>query len=399
MLSCKELQSSGTVAIVGVGPSGSMLARLLQLKGFSVKVFERDASPTSRSQGGSLDLRRNAGQRAVERAGLIKEFNRFSRDDAKAFKMLDSQGKPYPTGDDAGTHEEAGPEIDRGDLRQMLLDSLVPNTVAWGHTVKEVLPEGDGRWRLEFTDKESVTADLVVGADGVGSRVRPRITSVRPRYTGMTMLANVIRKDLWRGSEISELLGEGSMMFAEHNQTIFVQRCSRDLILLYYSMIVDENFPATQGFALDDTEAVLKSITAAYDKWSPELLTMLTQVDGKFHRWALSVMPPDYSWETQPGLAMVGDSSHAMPPFTGKGVNLALLDSLELADGLSSNPDAEVTSIVKTCEARMQERTRREISECLEVGRQIYGLEVDFDKPQQSDLRNLSQVAPVKERQ
>ncbi|MBW4629897.1 MAG: FAD-dependent monooxygenase [Brasilonema octagenarum HA4186-MV1] len=357
-----------------------MLARLLQTQGFSVKVFERDASPTSRSQGGSLDLRKNAGQRAIEQAGLMEEFRRLSRSDAKAFKMLDSRGKPHPAGE-AGTHEEAGPEIDRGDLRQMLLGSLAPDTIAWGHAVNDVLPEADGRWRIEFKDQAPVTADLVVGADGVGSRVRRGLTPVRPRYTGMTMLAGVIRKELWRGSELSDLLGEGSVMFADHHQTIFVQRCSRDLILLYYSMVVDQDWPAAQGFALDDSKSVLNAITAAYHNWSPELLTMLTQVDGNFHRWPLSVMPPDYRWETRKGLAMVGDSSHAMPPFTGKGVNLALLDSLELADGLVDNPAAEVTEAVKKCEARMQERTRNEISECLEVGRNIYGLEIDFSKP------------------
>ncbi|NMF63471.1 FAD-dependent oxidoreductase [Brasilonema octagenarum] len=380
MKSCEELRDGGKVAIVGAGPAGTMLARLLQTQGFSVKVFERDASPTARSQGGSLDLRKNAGQRAMKQAGLMEEFRRLSRSDAKAFKMLDSRGKPHPAGE-AGTHEEAGPEIDRGDLRQMLLGSLAPDTIAWGHAVNDVLPEADGRWRIEFKDQAPVTADLVVGADGVGSRVRRGLTPVRPRYTGMTMLAGVIRKELWRGSELSDLLGEGSVMFADHHQTIFVQRCSRDLILLYYSMVVAEDWPAVQGFALDDSKAVLNAITAAYHDWSPELLTMLTQVDGNFHRWPLSVMPPDHRWETRPGLAMVGDSSHAMPPFTGKGVNLALLDSLELADGLVANPAAEVTEVVKKCEARMQERTRNEISECLEVGRHIYGLEIDFSKP------------------
>ena len=396
MITCGELQTGGTVAVVGVGPSGAMLARLLQMRGFSVKVFERDASPTARPQGGSLDLRKNAGQRAIEQAGLIEEFRRLSRDDAKAFKMLDSKGEPHPAGD-AGTHEEAGPEIDRGDLRQMLLGSLAPETVAWGHVVKNVLPESDGRWSLEFDNQTSFTADLVVGADGVGSRVRPCLTPVRPRYTGMTMLANVIRKDLWRGSELSGILGEGSVMFADHHQTIFVQRCSRDLILLYYSMVVAEDWPASEGFALEDTESVLNSINAAYHDWSPDILKMLTEVDGKFHRWPLSVMPPDLHWETRSGLAMVGDSSHAMPPFTGKGVNLALLDSLELADGLTADPAAEVVEAVKNCEARMQERTRNEISECLGVGKYIYGLDVDFSQPPTDDVRNLSQVVPVRE--
>ncbi len=139
MKSCEELRTDGTVAIIGAGPAGTILARLLQTQGFSVKVFDRDASPTSRSQGGSLDLRKNAGQRAIEQAGLMEEFRRLSRSDAEAFKMLDSQGKPHPAGE-AGTHEEAGPEIDRGDLRQMLLGSLAPDTIAWGHAVKEVFP-------------------------------------------------------------------------------------------------------------------------------------------------------------------------------------------------------------------------------------------------------------------
>ena len=379
MKSCEELRTNGSVAIVGAGPAGTMLARLLQMQGFSVKVFERDASPTARSQGGSLDLRKNAGQRAIERAGLMKEFGRLSRSDAKAFKMLDSQCQPHPAGE-AGTHEEAGPEIDRGDLRQMLLGSLAPNTIAWDHAVQKVLPEADGRWRLELKDQAPFTADLVVGADGVGSRVRSCLTPVRPRYTGMTMLSAVIRKDLWRNSELSDILGEGSVMFADYGQTIFVQRCSRDLILLYYSMVVAQDWPTRQGFALDDQTSVLNAINAAYKDWSPELMTMLTQVEGSFHRWPLSVMPPDYRWATQAGLAMVGDASHAMPPFTGKGVNLALLDSLELASALVADPGAEVASVVQQCEARMQERTKTEIGGCLAVGRYIYNLDVDFSE-------------------
>lgn len=377
MMTCKDLQTGGTVAIIGAGPAGATLARLLQTQGFSIKVFERDASPTARSQGGSLDLRKDSGQRAVDNVGLSEAFRQASRSDAKVFKMLDSQGGVHPAGG-AETHEDAGPEIDRGDLRQLLLDSLAPGTVAWGHFVKDVHPEADGRWRLEFAEQGPVIADLVVGADGVGSRVRHRLTPVRPRYIGMTMLAANIRQELWRGSEIAELVGEGSVMFAGGVKTIFVQRCSHDVILLYYSMKVAEDWPISQSFALDDTKAVLEAIAAAYRDWSPKVMAMLTQVEDKFQRWPLFVMPPDYRWETRPGLAMIGDSAHAMPPFTGKGVNLALLDALELADGLTAEPAAAVTAAVESFEMGMQERTRKEIGECLEVGRQIYDLDLDL---------------------
>ena len=395
MMTCQELQTKGKVAIVGAGPAGATLARLLQMQGMSVNVFERDASPTSRPQGGSLDLRRDAGQRAVDTAGLAEAFRGASRSEAKAFKMLDPEGRPHPAGE-GGTHDDAGPEIDRGDLRQLLLDSLEPGTVAWGHRVAEVLPNDEGRWRLEIGDSAPFIADLVIGADGVGSRVRPLLTSIGPRPLGMTMLAAVLRKELWRGSELAELLGEGSVMFAGHQQTIFVQRCNKDLILLYYSMTVGEDWPKSEGFVLDDTEAVLQSVRDAYRQWPSHLVEMVTQVDGNFHCWPLSVMPPDYRWQTKQGMTMIGDSSHAMPPFTGKGVNLAMLDALELAESLTADPAASMTAAIASFDQKMQARTRQEISQCLEVGRNIYGIDVDFgQQPEEGGASELAAPAGV----
>lgn len=255
MKSPGDLRANGLVAIVGAGPGGATLARLLQLRGFTVQVFERDASATARAQGGSLDLRPDSGQRAIDAAGLVDVFARFSRDEAKAFRMIDSQGNELP-GMGEETHEDAGPEIDRKDLRQLLLDSLAPGTVAWGHAVEGVHPEAGGRWRLDIKDQASVIADFVVGADGIGSTVRRRLSSVQPRYTGVNMIAANIRKDLWRGSEIDKILGEGSVMFAGGGKTVFTQRCNHDLILLYFSLHVAEGWPKTAGFTLDDKRAV-----------------------------------------------------------------------------------------------------------------------------------------------
>ena len=379
MKSSERLRADGSIAIVGAGPGGATLARLLQMRGFKVRVYERDASATARPQGGSLDLRPDSGQRAIDAAGLGDVFARVSRDEAKAFKMVDSQGDELP-GMGEETHEDAGPEIDRKDLRQLLLDSLAPGTVAWGHAVDDVQPEADGRWRLDIKGQAPVIADFVVGADGIGSKVRRRLTSVQPRYTGVNMIAANIRKELWRGSKIDGILGEGSVMFAGGGKTIFVQRCNHDLILLYFTLKVAETWPKAAGFTLDDTPAVMAAIDEAYGDWSPELMEMLTQVQDKFHMWPNSVMPPDYTWATQPGLTMLGDASHVMPPYTGKGVNLAMLDALELADALTAD-QGDVTGAVSTFEAGMQKRTSQETGSCLAIGRQMYGFELDFSEP------------------
>ncbi len=211
-------------------------------------------------------------------------------------------------------------------------------------------------------------------------RVRKQLTSEQPSYTGITMLAANIRKDLWRGSKISDMLGEGSVMFAGGEKTIFVQRCNRDLILLYFSMKVQESWPTSQGFELTDKPAVLTSIKEAFQDWSPELLKMLTEVEDKVVRWPVSVMSPDYTWQTQHGLTMLGDAAHVMPPFTGKGVNLALYDALQLAQALTVNPATKLIEAIAGFEQKMQERTRKETGGCLNVGEHFYGLHMDFSQ-------------------
>ena len=383
MATCKKLLEGGSVVIVGAGPAGTTLARLLHRKGCCVRVLERDASPTARPQGGSLDLRPDSGQLAIDAAGLGAEFRRRSREDAKTFRMIGSDGVALP-GMGGETHENAGPEIDRGDLRAMLLDALPPGMVAWSHEVERVERAADGRWRLEITGEEPVTADLVIGADGIGSKIRQRLTDVQPIYTGITMVAANIRRELWRGSRISEALGEGSAMFAGGDKTIFVQRCAHDLIVLYYSMTVPQGWPRASaqrgGFDLDDAGAVMAAVRDAYRDWSPDVLAMLTQVQDRFQLWPTSVMPPDHRWKTRPGLTMLGDASHVMPPFTGKGVNLALLDALELAHALTDDPDHDLTAAVAGFEHRMQTRTSHEIRACLQIGKQAYGIDLGFDR-------------------
>lgn len=212
-------------------------------------------------------------------AGLLDAFRAESREEAKAFRMLDQDSAEMPdAGDD--THADAGPEIDRGDLRDLLLDALPESTIQWGRRLEAVHEADGGRWRLDFAEGEPVVADLVVGTDGVGSRVRARLTPVRPVYTGITMLTADIRRDRWRGSPLSEILGEGAVMFAGYAKTVFVQRCARDAIMLYYSLTVPRDWPRTEPFDIDDTGAVLDAVKAAYSDWSPEVMEMVTQVEG-----------------------------------------------------------------------------------------------------------------------
>ena len=378
MKTCGELRGNGTIAVVGAGPGGAAVAKLLHQRGFRVRVYEGDAAIDARPQGGSLDLRPDSGQRTIDAAGLGDAFAGLSRDDAKAFRMVDSHGNDMP-GAGQETHENAGPEIDRRDLRAMLVEALPDDVVAWGQRVTAVVQAGDGRWQLEVAGQRPIVADLVIGADGIGSRVRAALTDVQPIHTGITMVAAYLRPELWRDSELSDILGEGSVMFAGGNKTVFVQRCNHDVILLYYSMAVPWDWPKDAGFDTSDADAMLAAVRDAYRDWSPDVLDMLTQVQDRFQLWPTSVMPPDYRWARRSGLTMLGDASHVMPPFTGKGVNLALLDALELADALSGDPARDLDDAIAGFEHVMQVRTGEEIRACLQVGRFAYGIDLGFE--------------------
>jgi len=62
------------VAIIGGGPVGLTLARLLQQEGVSVTVYERDKGPQARIWGGTLDLHKHSGQQALQKAGLLQQY-------------------------------------------------------------------------------------------------------------------------------------------------------------------------------------------------------------------------------------------------------------------------------------------------------------------------------------
>lgn len=174
------------IAIVGGGPCGLTLARLLETASINYVLFERDASPstTVKSQGGTLDIHASTGQEALRRAGLHDEFKFLARYDATTMTLMDSRGEFRSILGDGVDIDENRPEIDRQQLRQILLNSIPAERIRWGKIVDTIDREknADGKsardYVLRFRDGSTKTGfRMIVGADGAWSKIRSLVSA------------------------------------------------------------------------------------------------------------------------------------------------------------------------------------------------------------------------------
>ncbi|MFG2528727.1 FAD-dependent oxidoreductase [Streptomyces sp. NPDC048516] len=332
------------IAIIGAGPGGLTCARVLQRNGVPVTVFEHDAAAGARPQGGALELEMTTGQAALRAAGLDEESAALARPAGQEVRMLDHTATaPFPYAPTPAPAPGAAghSEIGRGELRRLLLDSLTPETVRWGSYLRTLHPLGDGRHRAEFDDRHNETFDLVIGADGSWSRVRPMLSDATPHYTGVTFVESGFEDADTRHPEIARLVGAGSMMAASAGKALFARRDSRGRIRLYAAFRGSQDWALEAGVRMTDTEAVRAVLLDRFAGWDERLLALLRDNDGGFAGRPLFALPVPHTWTHTPGLTLLGDAAHLMPPFAAPGAGLAMLDGAELARALAGHRDPD----------------------------------------------------------
>ncbi|KAL2060364.1 hypothetical protein VTL71DRAFT_9759 [Oculimacula yallundae] len=320
------------IAIIGAGPAGCMLARLLleaQLTSTALKhtitIFEAEDSPNFRAQGGTLDLHPKTGLAAIKAAGLYFKFLEHARFDGSAMRICDKNLKTWFK---LSASDDGNPEIDRLQLRRMLLKALPEGTVKWGHKVMDVFSGDRGEGMELFFENRPPRGNfsLVIGADGGWSRTRQCVDKVqRPIFSGIAKFALTVPRDEARKPDMQKMINRGSLFAFGDGKSISGQQLGEGGIDVGLFVQFDD---------IPDKALEKEEVEALFADWSPELRDLVAKAEMEMKIYNLHHLPEGYRWEHKEGLTLLGDAAHLMTPFAGEGVNLAFDDAMKLSEAI-----------------------------------------------------------------
>ncbi|MFF8273841.1 FAD-dependent oxidoreductase [Staphylococcus warneri] len=322
------------ITIIGAGLGGLTLARVLQLNSIPVTIYEKEPSAESRTQGGQLDIHERDGQIALQRAGLFDQFQSIIHDGGAAAKVLDKDGNTIVDIPDDGNHGR--PEVLRGDLRQILLQSLKPNTIQWDKKLTDIQSLEHGQHRLSFADGTTVTTQILVGADGTFSKVRPLVSDAKPQYVGTSLIETYLYDVDNQHPSAANIVGQGAMYALAPGKGIQAHREPGNVIHTYIALRQTE--AELDQIDFNNSNVALKQLAHQFDQWHNDLLTLINESEKGPILRKIHALPVGHQWDRVSGVTILGDAAHVMTP-AGEGANLAMFDGSELAQAIIEHPN------------------------------------------------------------
>lgn len=315
------IASKDHTAIIGAGIGGLTLAAALGRRNLDFHVYEQ--APQLGEVGAGIQLTPNAvlllnrlGLRAAleDTAVLIEavEMRRWSDGRVLRSTRLGAQaeelfGAPYFA-------------VHRADLHSALLGLVDGDRIRLNSRCTGVEAESDSV-ALGFADGHATTAGLVVGADGIHSRIRAELLDDQPQFSGESIYRGLVPADRLPG-------------LAEERKVVIWLGPGQHLVCYPVSAGKEISFAATtpaDDWHGESWSAVgsVADVVAAYDGWDPAAHELLAAADHT-SRWALHDRDTAERW-TNGRLAVLGDAAHPMLPFFAQGAAQAIEDAAALA--------------------------------------------------------------------
>jgi 2-polyprenyl-6-methoxyphenol hydroxylase-like FAD-dependent oxidoreductase len=335
------------VAIIGAGPVGLTMAKLLQQKGVDVTVYERDKDPQARIWGGTLDLHQGSGQEALRKAGLLERYFALARPMGRT--VADEQGNVL-FAKEPGQRDD-NPEINRNDLRQLLLESLTSDTVSWDSKASG-LSVYNGKWQLHFENESVAAADLVIVANGGMSGLRTYVTDADAEDSGSFIIQGEVWEPETSCPAFCRLCGSNILMAAYGGNLLVSSNNGK----LTYNVIFGrpENQANEKEPDFQHPDQIRTFLLERFSRWD-ELYRQLFLSTSSFRGLPARKLPLKKRWKKDRPLpiTLIGDAAHLMPPFAGEGVNTGLLDALNLSANLTNGAFDTIEDAISDYEQKM----------------------------------------------
>lgn len=337
------------VAIIGGGIGGLSAALALLSQGFDVHVYEQAAR--FGEIGAGIQISPNA-SRLLYRYGLAPEMDRYG---------VRPRAVHQKRWDNAGTLQRAllGPEVEarfgapyfhfhRGDLAALLANAIPPERTHAGHRLVRLDETGD-RVVARFDNGASAEADLLIGADGIHSRVRHLVFGPeKPRFTGCVA---------WRGLVPAERIAHLEIEVASHNWMGPGAHCVHYWVSAgrFMNVVCVVEHGAWTSESWTDRGRV-EDVLALYEGWHPTVRGLISAFPETFI-WALHDRLPLPRW-SEGRVTLLGDACHPMLPMMAQGAAQAIEDGAALAALLKAMPD-DVSAALRRYEAVRKPRATR----------------------------------------